>query len=129
MPHTPKAGFVFALLVSLILFLLPFEGAHAVTLKGSHSCEEWQDIRVETATGKQAARLNEVTAKYWIVGYLSALAGVQADNLRNDPLKTTSNEQIYGSIDKYCADNPDKQLPDAIVALWLDIAKFKKAKR
>ena len=117
------------LILPLLLTFMSLTNAQAVTLKGSLSCEEWRETRVEAAAGKQAARLNEITAKYWVIGYLSALAGVQTDNLRNDPLKSTSNEKIYGSIDLYCADNPDKQLPDAVVNLWLEIAKFKKSKK
>lgn len=128
-PWLPGNNMLLPLAVMLLMLLSFVPTAGAVTLKGSHSCEEWREIRVASAAGRQAARLDEVTAKYWVIGYLSALAGVQADNLRNDPLKKTSNEQIYGSIDLYCAENPDKQLPDAIVSLWLDIAKFKKAKR
>lgn len=126
--HLPRSGrAALAIMVWFLVLLSP--QAVAATLKGSLSCEEWRETRVEAAAGKQAARLDEITAKYWIIGYLSALVGAQADTLRNDPLKNASNEKIYGSIDLYCADNPGKQLPDAIVNVWLEIAKFKKSKK
>jgi hypothetical protein len=107
------------------LLLLPIS-AQAITVKGGRQCNEWTEIRAEAGNGKQAAKLDEMTTKYWIIGYLSALAGVQSDMLRNDPLKDTKNDKIYGSIDTFCQANPEQSLQDAITALWLDIARFKK---
>lgn len=107
------------------VMLFAFQGsAHAVTVKGSKSCAEWLELRQPASTQK----LSELTTKFWIAGYLSGLAGAQADVLRNDPLKELSNEKIYSFVDDYCRLQPDKILQDAIVDLWLDVAKFKKKK-
>jgi hypothetical protein len=111
------------MLWSISLFLLQ-GGANAVTVKGAKSCAEWSELRQANASQK----LSELTTKFWIAGYLSGLAGAQADILRNDPLKELPNEKIYAFIDQFCSHNPNKSLQDATVELWLDVAKFKKKK-
>ena len=108
---------------AVFLFLLQ-GSANAVTVKGAKSCAEWSELRHAPASQK----LSELTTKFWIAGYVSGLAGAQADILRNDQLKDLSNEKMYSFIDNYCTEQPDKSLQDAIVELWLDIAKFKKKK-
>ncbi len=110
--------------LAALLFAFFQGGANAVTVKGAKSCVEWAELRQVSSTQK----LSELTTKFWIAGYLSGLAGAQADILRNDPLKDLSNEKIYLFIDQYCTQQPDKSLQDATVELWLDIAKFKKRK-
>ncbi len=126
-----KMYFKFAQLIKAAFYLtcicLSIQTANAITVKGSKTCEEWTKIR-STARLKSSGpeKISELSAKFWVVGYLSGLSEAQFEILKNDPLHEASNEYIFQTIDLFCLSEPKKNLQDASLKVWLEIAQFKK---
>lgn len=83
----------------------------AVTLIGGPDCGQWFD---------DSRRPN---AKIWLAGYLSGLNSA-IGNQASDPLdRLGSMDQAYLWIDKYCRDNPLKEVQEGGNILYNELRK------
>jgi len=63
--------------------------------------------------------------KSWLMGYLSGMNSATADPTKNiDHLKKLkSAQQAYLWVDKYCRENPLKNVSDGGIALFIELIK------
>jgi hypothetical protein len=97
--------------VAFILSGVVFD-ATAVGAMGKYDCGEW---------------FTSALARYWLGGYLS---GLNAANLYpgKDPLdKLNSSDQMILWMDNYCKANPLRSVGEGANALYLELARTKKA--
>lgn len=102
--------------IYMILFvgLLISNGAEAVTTFGNRSCGTWVKDR-------EAKSVNEMTAEFWLVGYLSGLAMLS----NKDFLANTDTTSIYLWMDNYCKTNPLETIIDAGFKLGIELMNRK----
>jgi hypothetical protein len=83
--------------------------AHAqVSVRGAQSCGVW-------------AKDRGVHEKAWLVGYLSGVAMVTNRNF----VEGTDSNSMYLWMDKYCRENPLKDMADGAYALYQELARSK----
>lgn len=84
------------------------------TIFGAYDCGQW-------------FKKQEV-AKAWLLGYLSGMNGMVADDkLKYDPLgKLNSAEQAFLWMGNYCRQNPLKTVEDGGAQLYLELQKLVK---
>jgi hypothetical protein len=87
--------------------------AHADALYGfvvGHSCGQWLALSRERGVGYYSAR-------NWIFGWLSAA------RYYGKPLRDADEEAISAYFDKYCREHPLDHIPDAAMALVVELSK------
>ena len=92
--------------------------AYGQTIEGAglHSCGRW-------ASERQVTDLPKIAYQQWVIGYLSAVNTWGKSKI--DILKNTSNEKLYQRVDRYCRENPQKTIADAVTALTIELINSK----
>jgi hypothetical protein len=87
-------------------------------------CNSWTSDRKEAANGKGAEVFSDSWGKSWILGYLSALNMSLGEE--KDTLAAVDGETVFLWVDKYCDKNPNKQLYEAALDLFIKLKKISK---
>jgi hypothetical protein len=81
-----------------------------MTPNGPATCATWVQWRLPTANP-----IDKAAVEYWAEGYLSGLAA----GSRHDVIGAFRRDALATWLTRYCTDNPQTPLPEAIAALGL----------
>ena len=103
------------LLIAIAFGLVFLNTALAGTTFGVTDCGRW-------VTESKSTR---ISAKTWLLGYLTGLGAMHEVNNRNDdPMKKiNSSDQIFLWMDNYCQKNPLKDVADGGFQLFMELMK------
>jgi|LauGreDrversion4_2_1035121.scaffolds.fasta_scaffold2723015_1 hypothetical protein len=103
------------ILIAIAFGLVFLNTALAGTTFGVTDCGRW-------VTESKSTR---ISAKTWLLGYLTGLGAMHEVNNRNDdPMKKiNSSDQIFLWMDNYCQKNPLKDVADGGFQLFMELMK------
>lgn len=103
----------------LLAMMLVSTAAFGQTVQGAglHSCGRW-------ASERQVTDLPKIAYQQWVVGYLSAVN--TWGKTKKDILKNVNNEKLYLWVDRYCRENSQKTIADAVTALTIELISSQK---
>ncbi len=92
------------------------------TTFGQRDCKEWTQHRQESLAGSSIGQFSTFGDTSWFLGYLSALNGTLTSEI--DVLAAIDAKTAYLWVDRYCAQNPKKDIADAAHELFIELAKI-----
>jgi hypothetical protein len=124
-PHSRKARLFCAAFLITILSLIS-ESTYASERKtyttfGQRDCKAWTQDRQKSLTGSQIDQFSAFGDTSWFLGYLSALNGAMAEI---DVLAAIDAKTAFLWVDRYCAQNPNKDIADAAHGLFFELTKI-----
>lgn len=117
--------FIFSLLSS---FLCAAHAARTVTTFGQRSCLEWLEAQQEASKGVilEDGSMRHMADRSWLAGYVSGLnMGLPTEK---NYLKAVDMETVVDWVARFCETNRDRDLPDAVSALFLKLRVADKPK-
>lgn len=115
----------------LVVFILgvakPTDSAEfrTYTVIGRNDCKHWTTDRQKAVSGTGAEVLSDLWERGWLLGYLSAL-NVSSLSKDKDYLAALDGDTIFLWVDRYCTQNPNKNLGDAAAELFSEMKKITK---
>jgi len=91
------------------------------TTFGQRDCKAWTQDRQKSLTGSQIDQFSAFGDTSWFLGYLSALNGAMAEI---DVLAAIDAKTAFLWVDRYCAQNPNKDIADAAHGLFFELTKI-----